>query len=215
MVSLAVQKLLSLIRFHLFIFAFISTALGDWLKKTSTLYLHCLLGVLWCCVSYLSLQNILKLLLCTVRGCVLISLIYMQLSNFPSTFAEETFSHCVFLAPLWRLIDHRCEGLFMGSLFCSIDPYVWVFFFFWFVCLFLVPVPHCFDYWRFVVLYRLRILLRTQCSKPKRSVVYRIHRSSQIFTFSSNNFYFVSNGIFHQLMIKLLTQVDLSQRTLV
>ena len=34
MVSFAVQKLLSLIRFHLFIFAFISIALGDRSKKT-------------------------------------------------------------------------------------------------------------------------------------------------------------------------------------
>ena len=34
MVSFAVQKLTSLIRFQLFIFAFISIVLGDWLKKT-------------------------------------------------------------------------------------------------------------------------------------------------------------------------------------
>ena len=34
MVSFAVQKLVSLIRSHLFIFAFISIALGDWPKKT-------------------------------------------------------------------------------------------------------------------------------------------------------------------------------------
>ena len=34
MVSFAVQKFLSLIRPHLFIFAFISIALGDWPKKT-------------------------------------------------------------------------------------------------------------------------------------------------------------------------------------
>ena len=33
MVSFAVQKLVSLIRSHLFIFAFISFALGDWSKK--------------------------------------------------------------------------------------------------------------------------------------------------------------------------------------
>ena len=34
MVSFAAQKLLSLIRSHLFIFAFISIALGDWPEKT-------------------------------------------------------------------------------------------------------------------------------------------------------------------------------------
>ena len=35
MVSFAVQKLVSLISSHWFIFAFISAALGDWPKKTS------------------------------------------------------------------------------------------------------------------------------------------------------------------------------------
>ena len=34
MISFVVQKPVSLIRFHLFTFAFISTALGDWPKKT-------------------------------------------------------------------------------------------------------------------------------------------------------------------------------------
>ena len=34
MVSFAVQKLLSLIMSHLFIFSFISFALGDWSRKT-------------------------------------------------------------------------------------------------------------------------------------------------------------------------------------
>ena len=34
MVSFVVQKLISLIRFHLFIFAFVSIALGDGPKKT-------------------------------------------------------------------------------------------------------------------------------------------------------------------------------------
>ena len=39
-----------------------------------------------------------------------------------------------------RLIDCMCMGIFLGSLFCSIDPYVFV------------PIPHCFDYCSFVVL---------------------------------------------------------------
>ena len=39
MVSFAVQKLVSLIRSHLFIFVFISVALGDWPKKNiGTIY---------------------------------------------------------------------------------------------------------------------------------------------------------------------------------
>ena len=42
--------------------------------------------------------------------------------------------HCIFLPPLSKL-DGRCVGLFLGSLFCSIDPYD---------CF--VPISRCFDY---------------------------------------------------------------------
>ena len=62
MVSFAVQKLLSLIRSYVFIFAFLSFALGDWPKKTliydlcHRMFCLCsLLGVLWGHVLYLSL----------------------------------------------------------------------------------------------------------------------------------------------------------------
>ena len=41
MVSFAVEKLVSVIRSHLFIFAFISIALGDWPKKTLLLLFSC------------------------------------------------------------------------------------------------------------------------------------------------------------------------------
>ena len=50
----AVQKLLSLIRSHWFLFVFISIALGDWPKKifvrlmSEYVCLCSLLGVLWC-----------------------------------------------------------------------------------------------------------------------------------------------------------------------
>ena len=44
MISFAVQKLISLIRSHLFILIFISLALGDWSKKT----------VVWCTSEYVS-----------------------------------------------------------------------------------------------------------------------------------------------------------------
>ena len=60
-VSFAVQMLISLIRSHLFIFAFIFIALGDWPRKTllqltSEMFCLCsLLGVLWCLVLYLNL----------------------------------------------------------------------------------------------------------------------------------------------------------------
>ena len=35
-----------------------------------------------------------------------------------------SFSHFMFLPPFQRLIDYRCLGLFLGSLFCSIGLYV-------------------------------------------------------------------------------------------
>ena len=71
MVFFAVQKLLSLIKSHLFIFAFISTALGNPRKRCCDLrqgmfFLCSLLGVLWGHVLYLNLYTILNLFLCTV-----------------------------------------------------------------------------------------------------------------------------------------------------
>ena len=61
MVSFYVQKLVGLIGFHLFIFIFISIALGDWPKKTlnnlcqRTFCLFFLLGILYCDVLCWSL----------------------------------------------------------------------------------------------------------------------------------------------------------------
>ena len=55
MVSFAGQKLLSLIRSNLLIFAFISVALGNWPNKTLIYVRKCsLLGVLWCPILSLS-----------------------------------------------------------------------------------------------------------------------------------------------------------------
>ena len=61
MVFFAVQKLISLIRSHLFVFVFISIALGDWPKKTlvqimsENFLLWGFVGVSWCHVLYWSL----------------------------------------------------------------------------------------------------------------------------------------------------------------
>ena len=37
----------------------------------------------------------------------------------------KMFLHCIFLPPLMK-IDCRCIDLFLGSLFCSIDSYVYL-----------------------------------------------------------------------------------------
>ena len=74
-------------------------------------------------------------------GCVLVSL-DMQLSSFPGTTCWRDFFPFLYFCRLCqRLIDRRCLGLSLGSLFCSIDPNAcflllshWVFLF-CFVCL--------------------------------------------------------------------------------
>ena len=81
--------------------------------------------------------------LCIVSGNVLISLIYMWPSSFPST---TCWRHCLSsIVYSWlfcqTLIDHRCVSLFLGSLFSSIDLYV---------CF--CASASCFDYCSFVVL---------------------------------------------------------------
>ena len=58
MVSFAVQKPISLIRSHLFVFAFISIPLGDWPKKTLAQFMSenvACVPVLWCHVWCLSI----------------------------------------------------------------------------------------------------------------------------------------------------------------
>ena len=76
-------KLVSLIRSHLFIFAFISTALGDWSKKTLVQFISknvlSMFSSRSFMVSYLMFKSL------RVWACVLTSLIYMWLSNFPHT----------------------------------------------------------------------------------------------------------------------------------
>ena len=91
MVSLAVQKLVSLIRYHLFIFAFIYVALGDWPMKTlvwfmseNVLPMFSSRSFMVACLIFKYLSH-LGLFLCMVWGCVLTSLICMRLSNSPNT----------------------------------------------------------------------------------------------------------------------------------
>jgi len=64
--------------------------------------------------------------------------------GFPAPLAEKNVFFPILCSCLlcWRLIDHRCLGLFLDSLFCSIGLYI---------C-FLVPGPHCLDDCGFVIL---------------------------------------------------------------
>ena len=129
MVSFAVQKLVSLIRSHLFIFAFLSIALGDWPKKTlvwfmseNVLPVFSSRSLMALCLMFKSLIT-LSLFLCMVWVCVLTSLIYTWLSSFPTS-------------PCWR---DCLLPIVYSCLLCErlIDIGVWVYF--W-VYLYSVPL---------------------------------------------------------------------------
>ena len=77
MVSFAMQKLLSLIRFHLFTFVFISFALGKWPKKT---------------LLQLMSKNVLPIF--SSRNFMVLCLIFKSLSHF-----ELIFVYCVRVCP--------------------------------------------------------------------------------------------------------------------
>ena len=73
-VSFAVQKLISLLRFHLFVFAFISLALGDWPKKTVVLFIA---------------ENVLPMF--SSRSFMVLCLILKSLSHFEFIFVYDVF----------------------------------------------------------------------------------------------------------------------------
>ena len=64
-----------------------------------------------------------SLFLYMVWGNVLILLFYMWLSRFPSTtyWRDCLFSIVYSYVFCHRLVDHRCEGLFLDSLVCSLN----------------------------------------------------------------------------------------------
>mgnify|MGYP007071319297 CR=1 FL=1 len=78
--------------------------------------------------------------------CVLISLIYMELSNFPETTCWRNFFLIVYSYLLCQtLICHRCVHWFLGIY--SV-PLV--------LCLFLCQqIPCCFDYYSFTVVFEI------------------------------------------------------------
>ena len=127
-VSFAVQKLVSLIRPHLFVFVFISISLGDWPKKTlvwcmseNVLPMFSSRSFMVSCLKFKSLSHFELIFVHTVRVCST-SLIYMQLSNFPSItcWGDLSFFHFIFLPPLLTI----GVWVYFWALFCSIDLYI-------------------------------------------------------------------------------------------
>ena len=129
MASFAMQKLVSLIRSHLFIFVFISIALKNchektfvWFISENVLPVVSSRSFMVSCHMFKSLSHF--ILLCGVGYSGFIDL--HAAVQFSSSTSQRD---CIFLILYscllcQRLIDHRCLGLFLGSLFCSIYPYV-------------------------------------------------------------------------------------------
>ena len=129
MISFAVQKFLNLIRSYFFIFAFSSFTLRDWSKKMLLWFMR---------------ENVLPMFSSSFMvSCLMFkSLNYFEFifvhgervhSSFIDFQAAVQFSQHRFLKRLFPilyscllcqiLIDCRCIGLLLGSLFCSIGLY--------------------------------------------------------------------------------------------
>ena len=141
----AVQKLLSLIGFHLFLFVFVSLALGDgskklllWFRSESVPPLFSSRSFILSGLIYLGLSSVLSLFLCGVLANVLTSFFYV--------FSSTTYEKTVF-PPSFVLASFVVDSLTIR---------VWVYF--WALCSValisvsvFVPVPYCFDYHSFAV----------------------------------------------------------------
>ena len=107
MTFFAVQKLTSLIRFHLFIFAFIFITLGDWTKKTLVLFMSENVFHMFSSRTFMvanlkfNLRAILSLFLCMMWECIITSLI-CGCPTFPTSLTGENV-----FAPLY-ILDWSC-----------------------------------------------------------------------------------------------------------
>ena len=131
MVSFAAQKLVSLIRFHLFIFSFLSFILRDWLKKILLQFMsESILPMLSSSsfmVLYLTSKPLSHFVLTFVYGVREWSkFIWLTCScpTFPTPLAEEIISIIYSCLLCWRLFDCRCVLLSLSFLFCSFYLYV-------------------------------------------------------------------------------------------
>uniref|UniRef100_A0A8D0RLL7 Uncharacterized protein n=1 Tax=Sus scrofa TaxID=9823 RepID=A0A8D0RLL7_PIG len=126
-------KACSLIRSHWIIFAFISVALGDWPEKMFTrlmsenvlpMFSSRSLGV--SCLIFKSFSHFEFIFVHGMRVCSS----FIDLHAAVQVSQQCLLKRLVFFPILYscllcqRLIDHRCQGFFLGSLFCSIGLYV-------------------------------------------------------------------------------------------
>ena len=78
------------------------------------------------CLKFKYLSNFEFIFVHGVKVCSSFIDWFKQLSSFPSTtYWKDCLFHILYSFLLrWRLIDCRCPGLFLGSLFCSSGLYV-------------------------------------------------------------------------------------------
>ena len=130
-VSFALQKLLSFIRSHLFIFVFISISLGGrsktillWFISKSVPPMSPSKVFRVSSLTFRSLIHFEFIFVYGVRECSIFSFFKCSCLVFPAPLIEKTvFSPLYILASFVRLVDHRCVGLSLGFLSYSIDLY--------------------------------------------------------------------------------------------
>ena len=130
-VSFSSQKFLSFIRSHLFIFVFISITLGGGSKKILLWFMSKSVLPMFSSktfiVSGLTFQSWIHFEFIFVYGvteCSSFILLHVA-ASFPSTtyWRDCLFSIVYPCLLCHRLVDHRCVGLSLGFLSCSIDLY--------------------------------------------------------------------------------------------
>ena len=130
MVFFAVQKLLSLIRSHLFIF--IPVTLGSRSKSIllrfmskSVLPMFSTKSFIVSDLTFRSLIHFEFIFVHGVRKCSNFMLLHIVVQFSQHNLLKRlSFIHCIFLALLSKIrCTHRCMNLFLGFLSCSIDLY--------------------------------------------------------------------------------------------
>ena len=152
MVCFSLQKILSLIRSYLFIFAFMTFVLEErwkklllWFTSKSVIAMFSSKGFIVSSLTFRLLINFEFIFVFCNIFFQFHSFIY-SCPVFPALLIEEmfffSFVYSYFLCCI--LIDHKCVGLFLYCLFCTIINSIW------YLSIF-VPAPYCFDYYTFVV----------------------------------------------------------------
>ena len=144
------QKIVSLIRFHLFIFAFISFALGEWPKKIllrfmseTVLPMFSSTSFMVSCLMFKFLSYSEFIFVYGMRVCSNFIALHVAVQLFQHHLLRRlSFLHCIFLPPLSK-INWSEECRFISGL---------AILFHWSICLFSCwYLPCCFDYYSFVV----------------------------------------------------------------